>query len=557
VIGSVSLPRGVVPEPILETPGPVAVSPDNRALAFCARSGEGRTILWVRDLDEAAARPLAGTEGARRPFWSPDGRSIGFFTGAAMKRIPASGGSTTTLAAVADARGGTWSRDGTILFAGDYTGGLSRIPEAGGEPRPATTLDTASGEVTHRYPTFLPDGRHFLFLARKAGAGAGEAPAVMVAALDDPVHRPVLQTASNVAFSAGHLLFARERALMAVPFDLDRLETSGDARPIVEDLLVDERFSLAVFSASERGLLAYQGGRASYLTQWVWVDRAGRRLGVLDEPGLHYGAGGIAIAPDGRSCALARLDATTGNAAVWVVDLATGTRRQLESSGEDQSTPVWSTDGKYIAWASSGSSAGIWVRATSGGGSSRRVYANTGDKSAPMSFTPDGRRLVIIDATLPTDADLLEIPVDGGESRRIAAHSGRDEWAALSPDGRWLATQSQESGQPEIYVQPYPGPGGRRQVSREGGSDPRWRGDGRELYFFDARNFLVATTIVADAEGLSIAGTEELFQVRESWSNRYAAARDGQRFLVRMPVETADPSPITFVTDWPAILAAR
>ena len=291
--------------------GPVEISPDGTRLAFTARKGEAPNLLWVRALHESTARPLAGTEGAQRPFWSPDGRSIGFFADRSFKKVDVNGGPVFTLAPGTESRGGTWNRDGVILFTPNARGPVLRVSADGGKVTEATVYGRE--DATHRYPHFLPDGKHFLYLVRRgSGAGRGRDPGIRVGSLDSKDSKLVLNVASNVVYASGHLLYVREGALVAQAFDLDGLEVKGEPVTLVPDVLMDERFSRGVFSASPNGVLVYQTGKGQTLSVLRWLDRNGSILETVGEPALFFNGGDPEISPDGRRATASIVDLRTG-----------------------------------------------------------------------------------------------------------------------------------------------------------------------------------------------------------------------------------------------------
>jgi Tol biopolymer transport system component len=544
--------------------GTVSVSLDGRRVVFGARRGGGRTMLYVRTLDDPEPRLLPGTEAARRPFWSPDGRSIGFFTETHLKRIGLDGGPALTLARSLDARGGTWSRDGTIVYAASADSGLQAIPASGGTPRPVTAL--GKGESTHRYPWFLPDGRRFLYLVRRSVLGPGERPQIVVGALDSTERTVLLEAASNPVFAAGHLLFARDGALFAQPLDPDRLVLEGSPRPIIDGIVTNRRFSFGAFSASE-DVLAYQTGRQSDLSQYVWVDRGGVQHSTVGDPGLYTGSAGVALSPDGRLVAVSRVDPDAGDGDIWLYDLQTGNRRRLSAPGSDEGDPVFAPDGRSVFFDSRSSSmAGpregrLMAQPIDGSAARELLEGKTAplrSTAAPVSFSADGRLLVLEEDLLEGRGKLLALPVDGsGEPRPLLGSKAWERFGQVSPDGRWLAYASDEPGRFEVYVTTFPQAGTRWQVSREGGTEPRWRGDGRELFFFGADNVLNAVPVSVQGTVISFAEPQRLFQVAEHWGWRYAVARNGQSFLVRTPLEERAVSPITIFTGWSRTLGTR
>ncbi|MDO8629211.1 MAG: hypothetical protein Q7R41_01855, partial [Phycisphaerales bacterium] len=449
--------------------GPVTVSPDGSRLAFVARKDEGRTMLWVHSLRSYATLALEGTEGATRPFWSADSRHLGFFADRKMKKIEASGGPVLTLAEAPESRGGTWSKDGVIVFAPQFTGPLYAVSAAGGAAKPITELDGNRGEDTHRYPHFLPDGRHFLFLARCSSAGAGREPVIVVAALDSSERKTVLHDASNVAYASGHLLFVRQNTLMAQPFDAVRLESTGDAIPVVQDVRMDERFSLGVFSVSQTGILAYQTGKEESQAQLVWFDRSGKRLGTVGAPESYY-PGFLNLSPNGTRVAVGILDAA-GLSDIWLLDLERGIRSKFTLDPGDDSNAVWSPDGSQIVYNCrySGNKYTLSRKATTSAGIVEPLLSTTENAFSASDWSGDGKFILYTAQPLGGKNDLWALPLEDDRTPRPVVQTEHDESdGRFSPDGRWIAYVSDASGRYEVYVAPFPGPGGTLQVSAGG-----------------------------------------------------------------------------------------
>jgi len=538
--------------------GPVEISPDGTRLVFTARKGEGANQLWVRDLAEPAARPLAGTEGAERPFWSPDGRFIGFFANRSLRKIPAGGGPVFRLAEASESRGGTWNRDGVILYTPDARGAVYRIPAAGGTPVPATVYD-AQKDTTHRYPRFLPDGKHFLYLLRHSGAGGGENPEIRVVSLDSKESKQIIGVATNAIYASGYLLYVLEGALVAQRFELGRLEVEGEPAVLAPDILMDERFSRGVFSASDGGILAYQTGKGSTTSALRWIDREGRVVSAVGEPAEYFSGGNPDISPDGRRAAISIVDLRTGAADVWTIDLASGTRSRLTSGPGDKWWPVWSPEGKRLAYSrAKEGAAGYDVVLRDLDGATERILSKGSEwLEMPTSFSPDGRFLLMEKRKAQRD-DVLALPLDGEPTPRpVAATPAFEALAQVSPDGRYVAYQSDDSGRFDIFVATFPDPGGRWQVSQSGGVEPRWSKDGKELFFFDPDNRLMAADVKTESGNFEVGAIRPLFQSRDmGMSFRYDVSQDGQRFLVvgglPRPI-----SPITLVTNWTAGLEKK
>jgi Tol biopolymer transport system component len=535
--------------------GPVEISPDGTRLVFTARKGEGPNQLWVRALAESAARPLAGTEGAERPFWSADGRFIGFFADRALKKVDANGGPVFRLAEVNESRGGTWSRDGIILYTPDARGPVYRIPAAGGEPAIATSF--GEKDATHRYPRFLPDGRHFLYLVRHSGAGAGENPEIRVGALDAKESRVVVQVASNAVYASGYLLYVRQGALVAQRFDLGRLEVGGESTVVAPDVLMDERFSRGAFTASDTGILAYQTGTGSTTSVLRWMDREGRILGVVGDSAEYFNGGNLEISPDGSRASVSIVDLRTGISDIWIIDLASGTRSRFTAGPNDKFGSTWSPDGKQLAFSFENDRGYNVVVRSVDGAEEKIVATNPVDNENPTGFSPDGRFLLIDHRENRRD-DILLLPVDGGsKAERLASTPAVEGLAQVSPNGRYVAYMSDESGRFDIYVTTFPRGGGRWQVSQNGGREPRWSKDGKELFFFTPDNRLMAADVGTDGPTFQVGALRPLFQSRQFGIGfRYDVSRDGKRFLVHsgLPEEI---QPITLVTNWTAELEKK
>ncbi len=543
--------------------GPVAVSPDGTQVAFTARQGEGRTMLWVRPMRSFAVRMLDGTEGATRPFWSPDSRHLGYFTTEGkLRRVPVDGGPILSLADTPESRGGTWNRDGVIVYAPHFIGPLYAISASGGTPKPVTQLDADGNENTHRYPCFLPDGRHFLFLARKSGAGGGAEPVIKVGSLDSTESKIVVHAASNVAFASNHLLYVREGTLVAQRFDLDRLEVEGEAYPLVQDLLLDERFSLGVFSVSQNGVLAFQTGKEQTQIQLAWFDRTGKRIGNVGEPEPYYPRH-VELSPAGNRAAVGILD-STGTSDIWLLDLERNIRTKFTIGPEDDSDGIWSPDGTHLIYVTSalGIKTDLAKKSTVFPGDAETLFHSAGKHMYSSSWSPDGESVLCTALSAGKSGDLLLIPLGGDHTPRELTQTKHDEGnGRFSPDGKWIAYDSNESGQYEVYVAAFPGPGSKIQVSTTGGTEPRWRADGKELYYFARDNRLMAVEITMGGSAFDVGKVVPLFQAREVWlpgaAIRYDVSKDGQRFLVFAPVAETTPATISLIVNWTEELKSK
>ncbi|HJW14977.1 MAG TPA: protein kinase [Thermoanaerobaculia bacterium] len=531
--------------------GPPAVSPNGLQIAFTARDSSGKALLWVRALDSSAARALSGTEDAMYPFWSPDSRFLGFFAGGKLKRIEAAGGPSIVLCDAGDARGGAWSRDGVILFEPHFREPIFKVAANGGKAEPATKFDDSRKETTHRFPVFLPDGKHFLYLAGSHAVGTeSELHSIYVGSLDGKPPRHLVNARSKPLYAAGHLLFVRQRTLMAQPFDAKSGTLSGEAFPIVANVQEDPGFFTAVFSVSDNGLLAYQeSGGAGDQHQFTWFDHDGKQLPNPEAKGNLWFP---RLSHDGRRLLFAQGD--PGD--VWLEDLSRHVTTRLTFNPSDDNSAVWSPDDTRIYFMSQRSGAGdIYQKAASGTGADELLFSSNSLKN-PTSVSPDGRYL-LYDALNPKtkwDVEALSLT-----DRKVIPflHGEFDEnEGEFSPDGHWVAYASNESGRYEIYVQPFPEPGGKWQVSTNGGSFPAWRRDGKELFYIAPDRKLMAVP-VKTGEAFEPGTAAPLFEIRlrNDPTRHYDVSADGQRFLVNMPLgeETSSP-PISLVQNWTALL---
>jgi eukaryotic-like serine/threonine-protein kinase len=539
--------------------GPVAVSPDGRRLAFVATNADGKNLLWVRSLDALAALPLPGTDGAVFPFWSPDSRFIGFFSDGKLRKIEAAGGSVQALSEAPQGRGGTMNADGVILFTPDVRTPIYRVSVAGGPGTPVTEFETDPLGTTHRWPYFLPDGRHFLYLALRPGGGS-KTDGVYVASLDRKMNRFLLRANSNVVYASGYLLFSRDNTLMAQPFDAKHLELNGDAFPVAEQVQYDSLLWRGVFSVSQNGILAFQGGGIGQVgTQLLWLDRAGKQIGAFGELAFYFTQ---SISPDGKKLAVQVTDWQRKNSDIWVYELFGGTRNRFtfdSSIDAIASNPVWSPDSSRIVFASNRKGHFDLYQMASSGGTREEVLLQSNDDKRPTSWSADGR-FIAYDSRDPkreTRGDISILPLFGDRKPFPFLPSNFEKDSAqFSPDGRWIAYSSDESGKFEIYVAPFPGPGGKWQVSTNGGLFPAWRRDETELFYLalDNKTFMAAE-IKTKGSTFEVHTVRPLFksQVRTLGGNAYGVSNDGLRFLVNsIPRAEQNPAPITLVTNWTA-----
>jgi Tol biopolymer transport system component len=523
-----------------------AISPDGQSIVFRAAT-EQTTHLWLRTLDSEMARPLAGTENATNPFWSPDGRSVGFFADQKLKRLDVAGGSVQTLADAPSVFGATWSTEGVILFSGANTAPLYRVPATGGQrPVEATKID-APGQAAHRFPHFLPDGRHFLFFV----TGTRDVQGAFVGSLDSMEATRVVDADTAAIFvPPDWVLFSREEALYAQRVDLDALT------PVGEPLLVADRvarnpgtFASVALSAAASGLFAYRAP-AENARELVWLQRQGRQTGTLGAISGLVLVGSLRLSPDGRTVAVERR--VDGNADVWLIEAARGVLRRFTFDPANEGAPIWSPDGSRIVFQSGRRGGGLndlYQKSLSGG--PEQLLLESPENKNVSDWSPDGRFILFLSQNPKTARDIWALPLEGDRKPFVVVQTGFEEnFPRFSPDGRWIVYQSNETGRNEVFVQPLPGPGRNWQISTNGGTQPQWRGDGREIFYLAPDNRLMAVPVTLDAKGTTVdAGNPAgLFPLRPGAG--YAVTPDGQRFLVNTPVDEATASPITVVLNW-------
>jgi serine/threonine protein kinase len=536
------------------------ISPDGRYLAIAASNG-AVSQLYLRPIDSLAAQPVPGTDGARYPFWAPDSTSLGFFAQGKLKKIALTGGSPVVLCDAPDPHGASWNQKGVILFAAAARGALQRVSAAGGIPTAVTTL-TKTGD-SHRYPQFLPDGRRFLFLSN---AEKPDTTGIYVGSLDGTPAVRLLPDASSAAYVAdraghGHVLFKRDATLMALPFDPDRLRPIGELFPIAEGISESNNSFHGSFSGSNTGMLAFQPGTAVLTLggELTWVDRRGKALGVLAAPGAIQD---FSLSPDDKRVA-ATVIGDRGITDIWLGGVDGGLMSRVTfGSTVSSAMPVWSPDGKRIAFTSRERAAPhyeLYQRAASGAGSPDLISSSTAANVYASDWSPDGSFLVYGQDLERTKRDIWLLPLIRGHGPAPYLQTPvYESGGKVSPDGRWMAYASDESGRREVYVQAIPAGAEKWQVSVAGGTTPQWRRDGEELYFVSADQKMMA---VAVKNGLSFAlggGPQALFEaiglvrVTGSDTTMYQPAADGQRFLLLQSSQSRVLQPITVVLNWTA-----
>ncbi|MEJ2085040.1 MAG: protein kinase [Acidobacteriota bacterium] len=534
----------------VSTPSPVSVSPDGRKLAWGALGPNGITTLWVRTLDDTTARQLDGTDSAAYPFWSPDSRFVAFFADGKLRKIDATGGPAITLCDAENGKGGTWNGAGEILFAPTASSPIHRVSAEGGEAQAVTQIDEAAGQNSHRHPRFLPDGEHFLYYTRVGAMGtAVEGSGVWLGSLGGDEPRFLLHTTSQAEYGSGYLLFGRSDAIMAQPFDIGARELRGQATPIVQGVVSMSGAAIAAFSVSNQGLLVYQMGGGNITTELTWYNRDGARLGILGEAATHTN---LQLSPDQESVAVAVMDEETGVGEIWIYDVGRGVRSRFTHDPSETLFPQWSPDGSQIYFSSSRQKTfDIYRAAANGVGEEELILEGEGEQH-PHEISPDGRFLMYgnlvgggsTEWVLPLEGD--EGPYPLVENEDFLTGDGQ-----FSPNGKWVAYRSDETGRFEVYVAPFPGPGRKLQISSGGGGAPRWREDGKELYFLSSEGNLMSVEVDSEGDRFQLGEIRQLFDAPQLTSAAfdYVVTPDGERFLMNAVAEDSF-DPITLVVNW-------
>jgi Tol biopolymer transport system component/predicted Ser/Thr protein kinase len=533
----------------LGTSGTMALSPDGERLAFVALGRDGHQQLWVRRLNSPTAQPLGGTDDARSLFWSPDSSSIGFFAKGKLKRIDAAGESLLPVADASPGSGGSWGPDGTILFAPGLAGALFRVSATGGASQPVTQLSAQRKDFAHRWPQFLPDGKHFLFFVWSADSSTT---GVYVGSLGRGEQKFLLRNTSHAVFvPPDYLLFVRDGTLMAEHFDPASLQLGGDAAPVVEHLTSETGLAAGPFTFSNNGMLVYAPGTVGFRpTRLLWFSRAGKQIGETGSVGYYDTP---KISPDGRSLAVSIAGAGT-HGVITVFDLTTRLKRRLNFSNSFNVAPVWSSDGKTIAFVSN-RDGGIhmYQKPADGTGSTTPLFEDKflQEHAGTPEWTSDGRYFVF---RRSDQNALFAMPLSGDRKPFPVLQNVRD--FSVSPNGKWIAYVAQSG---EVDVSPFPNVTGTWQVSTGAGLAPRWRRDGKEIFYLSPDHEIMAAQVTDEGTRLSVGKVQSLFRpnialVAPNAGRDFDISPDGQKVVVVTPVEQKDSQPLTLVTNWPALL---
>jgi eukaryotic-like serine/threonine-protein kinase len=550
----------------------MALSADGRMLAFISPDDKtGMPMLFVQPVGSPLASELPGTEGASYPFWSPDDSSVAFFANSKLLRIAVTGGSPQTLARVNDARGGSWGSKGVILYSPDPGGAIWRVNSDGSGAAPLTDDRGPQGKDidSDRWPVFLPDGEHFLFLAAYfTRVEKNLQSAIYLGSLQGKGYKVILRARSNMGYAPGYLFYTDEQqALRALPFDSSKGAVMGDARVVVDKVGYQPSVYWEAFAAAQNGTVIYSRTAEAAQSVLTWYGKSGKVLARAGEPGVQANP---ALSPDGTHVAIDMVDLKSNNIDVWTEDLSKSVSTRFTFDPAEETDGLWSRDGRTIAYRSLSGVGGLFLKEADGlkpehplflVGSPINGFGNVGKIDTqnsldiiPNSWSPDDKQILCSFQTSGkfSRSLLVIIPTEGGTPVQFLPGEASQANAQISADGKWVAYSSNESGEWEIYVTTFPAAQGKWQVSRGGGREPRWRGDGKELYYLSPSGMLMAVSVEASGT-FSSGAPSPLFQVRgrapisSTDVYTYDATKDGQRFLVNEYVKPDRVPPLTIV----------
>jgi eukaryotic-like serine/threonine-protein kinase len=532
------------------------ISRDGRAVAYTSDAG-GQSHIWIRPLDSLQPRQLPGTEGATYPFWSPDADYLGFFADGKLKKVALAGGPPQILCDAPTGRGGSWNRDGTIVFSPSIAGGIFRVPALGGTPNEVVK--------NGRFPEFIQGGNRFFFLSNDGTNHAG----ISVGSLDGSAPTEIFQDPSRAIYvppaageRMGHVLYRRGTTLVAQRFDPDRLRVDGNAVPLAERVPQSGNIGYGGFAASETGVLLIAAEETVETRTLAWLNRSGQGIQVKGEPRLYMG---FSLSPDGKRLATvlpaSEAGAASGGSDIWLQDAGSDSPARFTFGGNLR-LPIWSPRGDFLVFATRQLTVSFYRKASNGEGKEQILF-QAGYNAYPTDISPDGKWLAYSEEGAKTKDDLWLLPLEGERKPVLFLGSSFTERSAqFSPDGKWMAYVSDESGMFQVYVQPIPATGAKRQVSSKGGANPRWRRDGKELFFLSAENKLMAVPVKWNASGGEFGAPSQVFERTLSSGIRdtfFQPGADGQSFLALLPAMpgAADPPRVIIQMSWQAGLKSR
>ncbi len=528
----------------------VALSHDGRMVAMVAYSDQAnKYMIWTHDVGGRQATIVPGTEDASHPFWSPDGRSVAFFSQGKLKKVEVfAGRSPQVLCDAPHGRGGTWNRDGVILFTPDGFAGLYRVSSAGGTPTVVTQVDASRSEFSHRWPVFLPDGRHYLYLSANFSGRLGQNE-VFLGSLDSSEKRPIVSASSNAAYAApGYLLYMRDNALVAQRFDKRNYVLNGEPHVVSDEVQYFPLLDLAVFGVAGKGTLVVQTGKGADKSQLMWFDRNGRQVGAVGKPSVFANP---KISPDGRRVVVDQTDSDGRHVNIWIHGLGNDTAVRLTFSQAADQLPMWSPEGKQIVFGSNQKLHFTLYQKNSDGAGSEREIADLGaEQQGPWDWSRDGKYLLLM-----KNAEVWYLSVPDWQAKPLLQGKSTFRNAQFSPDGRWVAYSTNESGNWEVYVTPFPSANGKWQVSRGGGEEPRWRRDGKELFYLSGEGKMMAVALKTESNfeagppvALFQTHTRQQISFMDVFS--YDVTGDGQRFLINTKVDEPNAAPLSVILNW-------
>ncbi len=557
-----------------EQAGPVALSPDGRRMVFLA-SGVGtggNKTLWLRHTGELTARFLKGTEDAAYPFWSPDNRSVGYFAGGSLWRVDVEGGEPQKICNAKFGGGGSWNKEGIIIFSPSTSDPILRVPASGGNPVPVTRVDSAKHELYHQYPLFLPDGKHFLFLARTIYTNNKiDADSVYVASLGGLERRALFCGTTNVCYSDGYLVYydrVSSDRLVAAPFDLQNQVFLGDPKSLVDRVQINSNDGGAVFSVSRGDLLVYQVRPAGPRLKLLLYDRNGIQAAPTGPLGVSNQYWDVRLSPDASRIAYTLADTTTNNRDIWIFDQVKGTTRLTHNPAPDR-FPVWSPDGKEIVFCSNRREADIsdLYRLPVRAGADAKLIFSSNETKQPFDWSKDGEYIAFIKTVQTGEmrSDIWILPVKAGKEPFPFLQTKANEWDPhFSPDGKWIVYCSDETGPNEVYVAPFPGPGEKIHITSSGrtaptgGSRPRWAREGKEIFYLGPDNMLWVAEVKITRGDVEISDTRKAFQTgAASYAASYDVSRDGTKIIVNTDWLNLHAPPLILVANWTEMLPKK